>query len=106
MPITTTIKALSVKQPWASRIASGEKTVEYRSWATRYRGDILIVASKSPVAKGLPSGMALCIVSLDDCLRLPGGGYGWQLSNVRAVAPFPVRGSLGLYQVSYSGPLR
>ena len=43
-----TIKSLSVKQPFASLIAFGEKRIEVRSWPTHYRGRILICASKAP----------------------------------------------------------
>ena len=42
------MKCLSVKQPWAALIVSGEKDVENRSWATMYRGRVLIHASASP----------------------------------------------------------
>lgn len=36
------MKAISIKQPWASLIAHGIKDVENRTWATKYRGTILI----------------------------------------------------------------
>ena len=36
---------LSVRQPWASLIVSGFKSVENRSWKTDYRGTIAIHAS-------------------------------------------------------------
>lgn len=39
------MKALTVKQPWASLIASGIKDIENRSWKTNYRGRIYIHAS-------------------------------------------------------------
>lgn len=39
------MQALTVKQPWASLVAYGEKTIEYRSWATDYRGPLLICAA-------------------------------------------------------------
>ncbi len=42
------MKALSAKQPWANLIAAGEKTIETRTWATRYRGPLLIVSSRRP----------------------------------------------------------
>ena len=45
------MKALSIKQPWASLIAHGIKDIENRTWKTNYRGKILIHASGSP-AKG------------------------------------------------------
>ena len=42
------MKAISIKQPWAAAIMLGEKTIETRTWATEYRGPLLIVASKMP----------------------------------------------------------
>lgn len=39
------MKALSVRQPYTTSIACGEKTVEWRSWTTRHRGDLLICSS-------------------------------------------------------------
>lgn len=38
--------ALSVQQPWAELLISGLKDVENRLWHTRYRGPLLIHASK------------------------------------------------------------
>ncbi|RZJ07665.1 MAG: ASCH domain-containing protein [Rubrivivax sp.] len=38
--------AISVRQPWASLLAMRKKPVENRSWATRFRGRVLIHASK------------------------------------------------------------
>lgn len=44
-----TMKALSIKQPWAWLIAHGFKDIENRSWKypPSYRGEMLIHASKS-----------------------------------------------------------
>lgn len=42
------MKAISIKQPWAKFIAQGFKTIEVRTWQTRYRGPLLIVSSKKP----------------------------------------------------------
>lgn len=39
------MKALSIKQPWASLIAHGIKDIENRTWKTNYRGRIYIHAS-------------------------------------------------------------
>ena len=38
--------ALSIKQPWATLVAHGQKTVEVRGWATERRGTVLIHASR------------------------------------------------------------
>ena len=41
------MKALTIKQPWASLIIEGYKKYEFRSWKTNYRGKILIHAGLS-----------------------------------------------------------
>lgn len=41
------MKALSVKQPFATALAYGEKSIEFRSKPTNHRGELLICASKS-----------------------------------------------------------
>lgn len=38
------MKALTIKQPWASLIVNNYKKYEFRSWKTNYRGKILIHA--------------------------------------------------------------
>jgi len=43
------MKALTVKQPWAELIVSGEKDIENRTWRTLYRGRILIHTAKTVV---------------------------------------------------------
>jgi hypothetical protein len=40
------MKALSIRQPWASLILKAGKGIENRDWPTRMRGRILIHASK------------------------------------------------------------
>ena len=50
------MKAISLTQPWATLVAIGQKKIETRSWATAYRGWLLIHA-----AKGFPAeAQALC----------------------------------------------
>lgn len=46
------MRALSIKEPWASLIRERVKWVETRSWGTNYRGELYIHASRSPVPKG------------------------------------------------------
>lgn len=58
-------QALSTQQPWANLIRDGLKTIETRIWATAYRGDLLICASRLPAIA--PSGCAVCLVELSDC---------------------------------------
>lgn len=40
--------ALSIRQPWAWAILYAGKDIENRTWSTRFRGRILIHASKKP----------------------------------------------------------
>jgi len=39
-------KCLSLKQPYAELIVSGKKTIELRTWNTKFRGKFLVHASK------------------------------------------------------------
>lgn len=41
------MKALSIRQPWASLIVAGVKDIENRSWRTTYRGPVLIHAAQT-----------------------------------------------------------
>src|SRR5262245_57524232 len=97
------MKALSVRQPWASLIASGKKTIEVRSWRTHYRGPLLICAAKRPIGLG-PVGVAMAVVNLLDvrrfnpddspaaCVEATPDVFAWVLSDVRRIDPFPVTG--------------
>lgn len=113
---------LSIRQPWASLIARGIKTLEVRCWSTNYRGPVLIVAggrhwgkrklralpNPVPIEDG-PRGVTLCVVDLVDvrvarsedegrALVKPGEtDFVWQFENPRPVPQVPCRGRLGLY---------
>lgn len=103
------MKALFVRQPWANMIASGEKTIEARTWATDYRGDLLICSCKWPQIEA--AGFALCVVRLIDCVPMRPEheaaakcayhprAYAWLLEDVRLISRFPVKGRLGLFEV-------
>jgi hypothetical protein len=103
------MKAISIKQPWANMIASGEKTIETRTWCTGYRGPIVIVSSKSPKIE--PAGFALAVAHLVDCrpmtcadetaacCRIYPKAQSWVLENIHRIPPFPVRGEIGLYEI-------
>jgi hypothetical protein len=41
------MKCLTVRQPWASLIARGLKTEEYRDWCPSYRGPLAIHAGRA-----------------------------------------------------------
>lgn len=75
------MKALTIKQPWATLIMQGDKRFEFRSWQTKYRGDLLIHAGKcidkeamKRLAKYLPEelpyGKILGKVKLGDCIKM------------------------------------
>jgi len=126
------MKAISLKQPWASAIAwrprergylqdqafNAQKTIETRTWPTKYRGEILIVASKWPLITGLPAGEAVCIARLVDCRTMTKddefaaqcgiypGAWAWVFEDIRPVEPFAVRGQLGIYEVELPGAFR
>lgn len=104
------MKALSLKQPYANLIAQGKKTIETRKWSTKYRGDIVICASKSGV--GEPKGVALCIVEVYDvcdmqkchekeaCIECYPKAKAWMIRNLRVFKePFPVKGQLSLFDI-------
>ena len=104
------MKALSVRQPWASLIASGKKTIELRTRKINFRGDVLICVSKHKQGTG-PKGVAICIAEIIDCrpaikddsvnacCEISQNEYAWILTNIRPVSHFPVKGSLGLFDV-------
>jgi len=106
MPI---YRALSLKQPWANLIRDGRKTIETRTWATSYRGELLLCASKMPRIE--PFGCAICLVELIDCRPMRRKdwraaciepyepAFGWHLANIRPVPPVPVCGSLQIFSV-------
>ena len=104
-PAGHTVKALSVKQPFASEIARGEKFEEYRGRRTHHRGELLICASKVPTAIGpegkpVPTGAAVALVEVLDCREDELEDFAWVLDNIRPVKPFPVTGQLGLFDVT------
>lgn len=69
------IHALTVSEPFASLIASGEKRIENRSWPTKYRGPLAIHAgsgtqylTKKELA-GYPAGHVIAVANLVACLE-------------------------------------
>ncbi len=74
------MKALTIKQPWASLIMGGYKRFEFRSWKTNYRGSLLIHAGKGVDKEAiirlkkylpdkLPQGKILGKVNIVDCIK-------------------------------------
>jgi len=126
------VKALSFRQPWAELVLQGRKTVDLRTWNTRYRGPLAIYASQTVEkercrAHGLDpeqltTGAVIGLVDLVGVVKLDeasyaaraaehlGGRhfqtplYGWELANPRALAePLPTRGHLNLFEVELPG---
>jgi hypothetical protein len=74
------VKALTVRQPWASLIVDGIKDVENRSWRTNYRGRLGIHAAQRfdqelmdlyghLLDDDLPLGALIGSVKLIDCVN-------------------------------------
>lgn len=121
------MKALTVRQPWAFAIASGQKKIENRTWPTSHRGGLAIHAGSSwsdlrgrsleiwreviadlPAFETLPFGQIVCVVNVVDCVPLEKvqgqpfaeGPWCWILEDVRVISPgITWRGSQGLFSV-------
>lgn len=75
------MKVLTIKQPWATLIMQGDKRFEFRSWKTKYRGELSIHAGKGIdkeamkrlekyIPKDMPLGKILGKVNLVDCVPM------------------------------------
>ena len=74
------MKVITIKQPFASLIASRIKEYEFRTWKTKYRGELLIHAGKGINRKAMkkfeqyhleyPSGCIIAKTHLKDCIKI------------------------------------
>lgn len=70
------MKALTIQQPYASLIASGEKWIENRTWYTNYRGPLAIHAGKGTKyldrdeITNYPTGCVIAIAKLVACVHI------------------------------------
>lgn len=74
------MKVITIKQPFATLIAEGLKEYEFRTWKTKYRGDILIHAGKGVDKEAMkrykhlnleyPSGCIIAKVTITDCVYI------------------------------------
>ena len=123
------MKALSLKQPWAELILQGKKKIEIRKWNTKFRGEFLIHASKTPDDKSmeefcfekqsLPLGFIVGKAELvevknyretkdseeDKDKHLASadwGCWGFVLQNVERLRPIKANGMLGFWDFDYS----
>jgi hypothetical protein len=111
------MRIIVIRQPWAWLIVNGYKPIENRSWATKYRGPLLIqAAARKPATEDLEYvrrkrvklpenfdlGGIVGSVQLDDCVSANRskwfeGPIGWVLSKPRRLPFVPLKGRLGLY---------
>jgi CheY-like chemotaxis protein len=93
------VRAIAVREPWASQIAAGATTTAFKSFRTPYRGEILIVSDEEPWY-----GLALAELAdvqpitreMDAPLQR---GYAWEFQNVIQVTRFVAMHRSGLYTV-------
>ena len=72
------MKVITIKQPFATLIAEGLKEYEFRTWKTKYRGEILIHAGKGIDKEAIkrfeylnldyPKGCIIAKAKLTDCV--------------------------------------
>lgn len=116
------MKALSINQPWAWAIIKGYKDIENRDWSTKYRGPVIIHASKKWDRGGynflryfknieIPSknchvfGALIGMVDLISCVNRCdsewfAGPYGFVLRNAREYKyPIIWKGQLRFFEV-------
>lgn len=115
--------ALSIRQPWATAIASGIKPVENRTWKTNFRGRIYIHASQKFDHEGLEwlvtnghmpaispanflTGGIVGTATITDCVENMDspfffGPYGFVITDPMEVAFVALRGQLGFFKVSH-----
>lgn len=125
------MKALSIRHPWVDLILAGTKTIEIRTWATRYRGPLLLHASSAygisereaaarlRLAPPAPSalGAVVGVAELVDCRPvrradwkcaglppLEGRLWAWVLAEPRAVGPLPCPGKRTLFELDLELP--
>lgn len=111
-------KALTVKQPYANKIATGEKQIELRAQYTNYRGILMICSSAK---KGVP-GVTIATVELFDVnpiseltdeeikltcvpkdnLYWKKAKYAWYFREPIKMINFPVKGQLGIWNLGYT----
>ena len=74
------MKVITIKQPFATLIAEGLKEYEFRTWKTKYRGEILIHAGKNIDKEAMerykhldleyPAGCIIAKVKITDCIYI------------------------------------
>ena len=122
------MKVITIKQPWASLIASGIKEYEFRSWKTNYRGKLLIhagcgvdkeISNFKELNLEYPKKRIVALVELVDCLKLDEElnkkiinenniaygnkyreGYAWKIKLIKKIdSDKEINGKLGLWNI-------
>lgn len=121
------MKVLTIKQPYASLISSGYKRYEFRSWKTKYRGELYIHAGNGIDKNRMnmikeydldyPNGYIIAKVNLVDCILVDEkmneelrkenpqvythdytGYYAWKLEDVQIIDnPIKASGKLSIW---------
>jgi len=96
------IRGLTIKRPYAERIATGAKLYEIRNFRTDYRGPVLVTVSGEQIA--------YCVVRLVGIVpvadiaqhlapdEIAYGKWAWILDNPQMIEPFRCPGKLGLWR--------
>ena len=93
------VRAIAVREPWASQIAAGATTTAYKSFRTPYRGEILIVSDEEPWY-GLALAELCDVQPISREMNAPlQRGYAWVFQNVIQVTRFLAMHRSGLYTV-------
>lgn len=88
------MKCLMIKPEYLSQIMAGEKDVEYRTWSTNYRGDILLGCSSTRYSNSYVAGVA----TLTDCyFDASQNVFCWVLDDIRVIKPIKVTGKVRLF---------
>jgi ASCH domain len=120
------MKAISIRQPWAWLVVNGHKDIENRTWATKFRGKVLVHAGVHKVTKAeyeeflercraariknppaideFKRGGIVGSVEIVDCMEKSNsrwyfGPYGFVLKNARVERFKPMKGKLGIWEV-------
>lgn len=121
------MKAITIKQPWASLIVNDIKHYEFRTWKTNYRGKIYIHAGLSTDNKAKEKYSNYCLnyvngaiigeAHIVDCILVDekfknkilkenkkvyqnASGYAFVLKNIKKYnKPIPCKGQLGLWNM-------
>lgn len=116
------LRALSLKQPWAWLVVNGYKDIENRSWRTNHRGPLLIHASRSPdlmtldfkeeikrtygvlLPDDVEIGGIIGVVDVIDCVKQHSsrwkfeGLWGWVLADPHRLPYRECKGFVGLFK--------